>query len=151
MREGGRLDAVVDWAAKLPGQLARVAGLLHIARYSHEDPARIEIDERDMLGAIAIVKTLESHALRAFDLMQEDLELSGARRIRDWLVRTGSRTFSARDAFDQNRCMFPRRKDLDPALKCLAEHELIRELPRPNSRGRPSERYEVNPKLFSAP
>ncbi|MFN8390097.1 MAG: YfjI family protein [Bdellovibrionota bacterium] len=148
LKPGGRFEPVTDWASKLPGQVCRIAGLLHVMRIAHAGASVLTISETDMWSAIRMGMNLEIHALRVFDAMEELPELAGARRIRNWMLRTRGYTFSARDAYDQNRSFLKRRPALDPLLRVLEEHCMIFRVDEKFAGpGRPSERYEINPKL----
>ena len=75
MRGGGRFEFIKDWAGKLPGAAARLAGLLHCATHAHGEPWKEPIGLHTMTQTLNIAAVLCDHALYAFDLMEADLVL----------------------------------------------------------------------------
>lgn len=149
MAEGGRFEHVTDWAGKLPGAVARIAGLLHVARYAHDGPQGREIGQADVEAAIMIGDVLSAHALAVFGLMGADESLDGARAILRWIRRTGRESFTAGECYRENRARFKNPDEVPPCLATLEGHECVRLLPsEPNPRrGRPGRAYVVNPRL----
>lgn len=144
--EIGRLSHITDWAGKLPGAIARIAGLLHIFRYAHKKPHEYKISLEDMSAAIKIGHALTSHALVVFDLLQEDDAMNVARLIYLWIREQKRLMFSRRECsrkfrgFDKN--------ELKAGLEKLEEAEITRQLQQTQFSGRPSDRYLVNPKVL---
>ena len=98
MRDGGRLEEMADWASKLQGAVARIAGILHLADAPAEPPsARPEIAPAVMARAVRLARCLVEHGLVAFGLLDADPAVVGARRILDWLRRTQRRRLTIRD------------------------------------------------------
>ena len=58
------LDHITDWAGKLPGAIARIAGLLHIMRYAYDSTDEYSISEYDMSCAIKIGQCPIGHAIK---------------------------------------------------------------------------------------
>ncbi|SDH02596.1 YfjI family protein [Pseudonocardia oroxyli] len=142
------LAHMTDWASKLNGAIARLAGLLFLADvlptgWGEPIPPR-HLDAAARLGHYFL-----GHALAVFDEMAADPETDDARHVLDWILRTGRTEFSRREAFSAlSRLRFRKVADLDPALQTLAEHGFLRQLePPPGTRaGRPaSPRWEVHP------
>jgi hypothetical protein len=73
-----------------------------------------------------------------FDLMSTDQAAARAHAVWDWIERTGTVRFTARDAFTAlSRPKFPKMADLEPALAVLEQHGYLRKLPhgtRPTAR-----------------
>ena len=102
----GDLGPLTDWAAKLAGNLVRVATMLTV----YQDPGAQVVGECEMRCALAMAPYLIAHAWRAFDLMGNDVygRLEPARNIVAWLRKraTGLRAsgedplapFTVRDA-----------------------------------------------------
>lgn len=76
LRKGGKLEICQGWGGKLCGQTARIAGLLHLARYGCSSTC---VNEDTMYDAIEIGKTLCTHASRVF----ENFILSSDSRIKE--------------------------------------------------------------------
>jgi hypothetical protein len=147
MGEGGQLAHLTDWAGKLPGAIARVAALLHIARYLDTVEALNEVDDKDMRAAIRLGFCLSQHALAVFDLMGADNVLDGARIILKWILRNRFSRFTFRDCHHDNKSKFPKAKDLEPSIEILEERHYIREREKEKTPHRPSRIFDVNPNL----
>ncbi len=147
MREGGTFAHITDWAGKLPGAVARIAALLHVARHAAADPAAEEISIVDMSAALRMADTLSAHALSAFDLMGADPALDGARVVLRWIAREGKETFTFRDCHYAHKNRYKHAAELEPVITVLIERNFIR--PRVEKvTHRPSRVFEVNPGLF---
>ncbi|MDG3005384.1 DUF3987 domain-containing protein [Paludisphaera mucosa] len=153
--EAGPLAGMADWAGKLSGAVARIAGLLHMAdhatdRAPWEAPISAGVVER----AVRIGRYLIPHARVAYDLMDVDPLVEDAEHLLGWIRRRdggaadAGRTFSKRQAFEGVKARFKKVTALDPALELLEKHHFIR--PRagerlPNRGRPPGPAYEVNP------
>jgi hypothetical protein len=149
----GPLAEMADWAGKLPGAVARIAGLLHLAdRADEQAPSEAPIPVDTMERAIRIGRYLIPHARAAFDLMGLDPLVADARYVLTWIRRQAAGhvgcTFTKRDAFEGTKGRFKQVADLEFALALLQKHHSIRMLPAEPQPGRgrpPSPTYEVNP------
>jgi replicative DNA helicase len=149
---GADLSHITDWASKLVGATARIAGLLHLAQHGGDlDAGGLRPLDLDTIRAAARLGSYYlTHALAVFDLMGSDRCTEDARIVLDWITRTGTTTFSRRDAFSGlSRSRFPKAADLEPALLMLEDHGWIRRQATPpttSAGGRPpSARYDVHP------
>ena len=147
MREGGNFAHITDWAGKLPGAVARIAGLLHVARHVEEDASKVEIGIEDMSAALRMADALSAHALAVFDLMGADPALDGARVILRWLQRERKEEFTFRDFHYSHKARYKRAAEIEPAIEVLMERHFIRARVEKVSH-RPSRIYEVNPGFF---
>lgn len=143
--EMGYLTHIADWAGKLSGAIARMAALLHIARYAHQNPCSFSISFKDMDSAVKIGHMLISHALFVFDQLLEDEEQGLARKLCAWIKQEKLTSFTRRDASRKFRQAV---NELPAALLLLEQSEIIRKAARSSATGRPSDRYEVNPELI---
>lgn len=143
--EGGELNHIQDWAGKLPGLVARVAGLVHVARYATVNPEAYPVSAQDMQQAISWGYAAQSHALAAFDFMGADQALEDARTVQKWIERHSLKVFTFRDCHRGNQRRFPRADDLLPAIRVLEERHFIRDVPQETQPWRPSKHYVVNP------
>jgi hypothetical protein len=148
--DGGVLAGIRDWASKLAGAVARIAGGLHLVKhYRHEKPWTIPISRETVLAAWAIGEYLQAHALAAFAMMGADPNVSMAQRLLQWIERQQQPQFSLRDCHQHHRNV-TRPDDLLPALKILEGRGFIRRLPQAQRTGpgrRQSPAFEVHPKL----
>jgi hypothetical protein len=148
MAEDGPFAFMRDWAGKFPGAIARVAALLHIARFSHGHPWSMEISRDDMKAAIKIGHVLSDHAMAAFDLMGAELSIDGARIILAWIKRNQWQVFTYRDCHYAHKSRFKRANDMEPAIEVLQERYFIREIAAEKKPYRPSRFFEVNAQIY---
>ena len=147
MRPGGSLEELKDWGSKLPGAVARIAGLLHFAEHgpgAGSKPISVNIvDASCIIGGY-----FKEHALAAFALMREDPRIEAAKRILEYLALDEPDTFKARDVIHRKNA-FKTKDDVMPGIKVLIERGYIRECAKEyRGAGRPeAESYEINPKM----
>ncbi|HOH28216.1 MAG TPA: DUF3987 domain-containing protein [Candidatus Hydrogenedentes bacterium] len=149
---GGAFCHITDWAGKLPGAVARLAGVFHLARHAFERAERLDVSAEDMAAAVRLGRVLGQQALIAFDCMGADAALEDARAVLAWIRRDGLQTFTRREAHAAHKHRFQRVNELQTALDVLVERHYVRQEPRPTGPrgGRPSAVYEVNPAVLGA-
>jgi len=147
LREGGRFEHIKDWAGKLPGAAARIAGLLHCAKNPNQ-PWAETIDLETMQNALGIAATFSDHALIAFDLMGADRSLEQARKVWRWVEHGRYESFTKRNCFNALKGTFHRVANIEDPLKVLIEQNYIREIPKEKKVGKPSTKYSVNPEII---
>jgi hypothetical protein len=157
LAESGELGGMTDWAGKLAGAVARIAGVLHCmecvskgtgGRKPWEEKISDDIVER----AVKIGRYLIPHAQAAFAEMGTDPTVEEAKHVLRWIERKGVDTFTKREAFEGTKGRFRRVTALEPALDLLVAHGYIREAESPERKGpgrKPSARYEMSPFLKS--
>jgi hypothetical protein len=151
MRVGGRFEYIRDWAGKLPGAAARIAGLFHCAQEATRQPWNKDIDVETMKMALTLTAILIDHALAVFDLMGADAGLDGARKVWAYVERCRHGRFTARDCFQKLRGTFRRMQQLEPAFDVLVERGYLMETDSErNGPGRPSRTFVVNPQAMEA-
>ncbi|GAA1858778.1 hypothetical protein GCM10009836_43770 [Pseudonocardia ailaonensis] len=146
------LAHMTDWASKLNGAIARLAGLLFLADilptgWGEPVPAR-HVEAAARLGHYFL-----GQALAVFDQMGADPVVDDARAVLDWISRGERTLFTRRDAFSGlSRARFRKVADLDPALQLLHDHAFIRlGIPAAPTGGRPaSPAWEVHPRAAEA-
>ncbi|MBF0423710.1 MAG: DUF3987 domain-containing protein [Magnetococcales bacterium] len=149
MRDDGQFANLSDWAGKLPGAVARIAGCLHVAKHAMGCPWDHHINEDTMEAAIRLGEVLEAHALAAFDLMGADPAIENARIVLKWLIRKGELHFTFRDCHYSHKNRFRRADELEPALEILTERHFIRPHAQKDKVAyRPSRVFEVNPAII---
>lgn len=87
--DGGRLESLRDWCAKLPGGALRLAGLLHVAEHGHKNTA--EIGDDTMHRAVKVCALLIPHAVAVFDMVGADPGVEDAKVLWRWIERQGKR------------------------------------------------------------
>lgn len=147
LSEGGSLERLAEWVAKLHGTVPRVAALLHLADNNRVGDA---VSPATMVRALRLGDYWLSHALVVADIWSLDDTLEGARRALQRLVAKGMDAFSERDAWIANRsAAYPAMGDFRPVLALLEEYGWIRKVLaecEPSRAGRkPSPRYVLHP------
>jgi hypothetical protein len=149
LAEGGEFEHMRDWAGKLPGAAARIAGLFHCYEHAGKKPHEHPVSLLTMDRALSLAKKLSRHALAVYDLMEADVTIEGARKILRWIIRTGSVSFTGHDCHSALKGTFKTRKELDPALQALGERGYIRKFEEQGEKrpGRPRGTYIVHPSI----
>ena len=148
LREDGRFEYIRDWAGKLPGAAARLAGLLHCAD-NPSNPWTVPISKETMTAALSLAAVFADHALIAFDLMGGDPALEGARKVWRWVEKNRFPEFTKRDCFQTLRGTFKKVKMLEEPLGILTERNYLqaKEINSESGKGRKSIRYFINPEI----
>lgn len=147
LRDGGMFEHIRDWAGKLPGAVARLAGILHCAGHADGSPHAHTINLATMEAALAIGAILERHALAAFSVMAVDSNLDAALKVWNWVAQQRQETFSQRDCFQALRGTFHDMAGIRPAFETLVERGYLFPLPVSPKVGRPSQGYRVNRRI----
>ena len=147
MRPGKQMASMKDWGSKLPGAVARIAGLLHFAEHgqqAEDKPISVGI----VNASAAIGAYYREHAFATFGLMRENPEIESAKKILDYLILHKPDSFKGRDVL-RNKNAFKSMGEITPGLKLLVERNYIREKGKSTPvYGRPEATiYEVNPKV----
>jgi len=148
MSPGGEMFTIKDWGSKLAGAVARIAGLLHCAKYGDEavhKPISVTIVD----DSVTIGRYYRSHALASFGLMGEDYQIESAKKILEYLLLHKPGSFKGRDVL-RHKNIFKNMGEITPGLNLLVERNYIREAKNdsPVSFGRPEAIiYEVNPQV----
>lgn len=149
MRDGGEYEYIRDWAGKLPGAAARLAGLLHSAEHAQTLLVHLTISLYTMRRALALAAFYAVHALVVFDLMGADPDLEKARHVWGWIQRLQKNEFTARECFQALRGTYKRMEQLNPAFPVLIERGYLIEQDPPaepiGKPGRKSRVFTVNP------
>src|SRR5450759_1583471 len=86
MSPGGSLDLIKDWGRKLPGEVARIAGQLHMAEFGKagiEKPISVTF----VTASCVLGGYFREHAIAAFNQMKEDPRINTAKKILSYLKR----------------------------------------------------------------
>lgn len=142
--EGGRFESISDWTSKLPGAVARIAGLLELAEVGLGADS---VSQVAMEQAVRLARLLIPHAQAAFGLLGTDgTDVDGAAIVK-WLQASELEEFTRRDC---QKAMEGRFRNMDRLLKALArleQQDVLREFKRQNRGTGPSVCYRVNPKV----
>lgn len=146
----GKLAHIADFAAKLPGAVLRMAGLLHIVqnlKSAHID----RISEDTMKNAVKLGWYFLSHALKVFSYTGADEQTAAAQYAVKRLMKAPALILSKSEIHSLCRGRFDKIESLMPVLKNLVQLGYLREIPtdRTATTGRrPEPRYELNPLYF---
>ena len=138
--EIGDLSAIVEWAAKLPGQTLRLAGNLHALRTGRLDGT---IDLETMEAALKLADYFSDHALVVFAKMGADPRLDDASHVLGWLRARRPSEVTTRDVTRSKDWAAERARN---AFELLADYGWVRREPS-GGPGRPSERWATHPDL----
>ncbi|MBV8772859.1 MAG: DUF3987 domain-containing protein [Deltaproteobacteria bacterium] len=150
MREDGRLFHLTDWGGKLPGQLLRVAGNVHVATFANKGATFTElvIAEELMRRVVALGEVLTTHALAVFRLLAADPAVELAKKIWRHVEKRRLLNFRERDALYWLKTSVEDMEQIRAGLDALVNHGYIEELPPPIPRmrkGRPvGQSYKVS-------
>lgn len=147
--DSGDLHDLSDWAGKLAGNIARIAGLLHLAEHGWQGTT-VAVSAETMAGAVEIGNYLIPHAQVA--LAAPGRDFSRARAALHWLRGSGLGTVSVRDAHRALQSgRFPDAQSVRATLDVLVDHGHLRVLPQPAPGPKggqpPSPRFAVHPEL----
>jgi hypothetical protein len=150
LAEDAEFGDMTDWAGKLAGAVARIAGILHMLDHAGEArPWAHPVAGSTVRRAVKIGKYLVPHAKYALAVMGTDPTVEDAKYILRWIERKANGRFTKRDAFEGTKGRFGKVAELEPGLELLIAHGYIREeLHADDRRGpgrRPSPTCEVNP------
>lgn len=151
-RPGGDFAHMTDWGGKYVGAVLRIAALLHLAEHVRDGWDR-PISLATFQNARQIGEYFTVHAQAAYDAIGADPAVADARALLEWIERTGTTQFSARDVLSSLR-RFKKVADLDPGLRVLESHGWIRRVPTAPKTGRGRKAgpvYETHPDATGMP
>jgi len=150
----GDLSGIAEWASKLAGHVARIAGLLHLTKNTDAPEYGRVIDGDTISNAIDIGRYLIAHAKRAFACLNTDPAVKVVTRAVAWIKRHRRTEFTKRELYQGLKGKtgaVATVKDLKEPLELMVEHCCIRpKVPGHSGKkgGPASESYEVHPDLF---
>lgn len=147
LREGGSLHYLTDWGSKLPGAVARIAGLLHFAEHGLK-AGELPISVNIVSASCVIGAYYKEHALATFGVMTEDPRIKAAKLILDFIQKYQGDTFKVRHILEAKRTL-KTADDVLPGIKVLLERGYISIYEKKYTGvGRPEAiEYFINPKI----
>ena len=145
--EGGRYESISDWTSKLPGAVARIAGLLELAT---SGLGATEVSFESMDNAISLSRLLIPHAQAAFALLGTDATDVDAAAIVRWVQAHALTEFTKREAQKAQEGRFRNVERLQKALDRLEHQDVVRAFKRHNKGAPPSSCFAVNPKALAS-
>ena len=146
MRPEGKLYPLKDFGSKLPGSVARIAGLLHFAEFG-QDAINHRVSVSIVNASCVFGIFFLEHAAAIFGAAGEDQRIKVAKQIMDSIVRHRWLSFKGRDIL--RNTSIGNMDEASTGLKILIERGFIRAgSPTEKGQGRPeAASYDVNPKL----
>ena len=152
MAPEGDLHRFADWASKLAGGVARIAGIFHLINHRRGYPEKVPIPKETIEAAWIVGHYAIPHAVTVLSQNLHGAPAELARRVAGWIERrSGGGPFFT---LGQVRKTFPAadpKTDLPDALEILEVHGYIRETGRTSTSGRGRKadgRYEISPALL---
>ncbi|MBL8373793.1 YfjI family protein [Accumulibacter sp.] len=143
----GKLDAIADWASKLPGAAARIAALFELAE---SGDAANSVGKTSTGQAVKLCRLLIPHAHAAFGLLGADPIDADALAIVKWATVPGK----GRPTFKKSECQkalegrFRSIAKLDKAIERLEQGDVAKVEKLPNKGARATTLVRMNPRLF---
>jgi len=125
MQLGKSMASMQDWGSKLPGAVARIAGLLHYAEHGQQATGK-PVSVNVVNASAAIGAYYREHALATFGFMGENPEIESAKRILEYLILHKPDSFKGRDILRHKNAL-KTMAEVTPGLKLLIERSYIRE------------------------
>ncbi|MGE5612377.1 MAG: DUF3987 domain-containing protein [Bacillota bacterium] len=151
----GDLLSIRSWASKLPGAVARIAAICHVAGHVGQQPSGQRISSPTIASAIEMGRRLIPHALAAHRLM-----LGGSRTVAGDVVAHYTAEGWPRKPQGQSEWWRQVRRyvgdssaDFEPVARVLVDHGYLIEIEPPESPrgGRPPRYYRANRRLLELP
>ncbi len=147
LADGGKLAHITEWGAKLPGQCARIAGLIQLLLTGRESN-QVELDAVER--AVKLCGLLVKHAHIAFRLLGSDEVESDAIFLMKWVKDGGFDEFDRNVAHRAMHNKFHTVARLKLAAERLEEWNVLSpELSRKNQNSRATPYYRVNYRLHT--
>ncbi|MDG1287889.1 MAG: YfjI family protein [Rickettsiales bacterium] len=146
LRDGGELYPLQGWAGKIAGFIARIAGLIHLAKGLNEFS---EVDIETMQAALKIGKALIEHAKTAYKLIGLEPTERNAYTVFKFLEGYGLPQISRSEltiAMKHNM----KSPELTEALKDLEGRHIVSEHKEKGSGSRAITMYRISPRIHDA-
>ena len=149
MREDGSLGSLRDWGGKYVAAVARIAGLLHLAKHvtSANHGLKTPIDDTTVWAAADLGCYFKFCAIQAFEVMALDPARADAVYLLERIKALGVRTVSERDMLRAAQ-RFQKKADLLAAIETLVDFGWLqlKVAPQQTGKGRPSSpTYKIHP------
>jgi hypothetical protein len=146
-KPGGRFEAITDWASKIAGAVARIAGAIHLIERLGSQPTEPAIPASVVDRAVRIGRYLCEHALAAFREIGMTQTQRLAIKILRWLRRKRVEEFSMRELRQDLRSgTASQQEHVFQALSMLEDGGQLERLPEVKKDGpgrRPSPRWRA--------
>lgn len=148
-RNNGDLANLKEWTSKLPGQVLRLAGLMHVAKYRKE-AGKTPVDYFSMKEACDLAWTYYiDHARHAHQIMGDDKNMEKAGKLLKAIDKHNFEVFTAYDAARNLRDLsFKKGADAEIFLNILVDYGYLK-IERDQNGRRVFYKYIVNPKWIA--
>lgn len=137
--DGGSMELMRDWGAKLVGATLRLAAVMHCVKFGPTTP----VGGPTFAAAVSVARYLVPHAEAVLHMMagKDESFDNDAHYLLKWIERHGRQEFTKSEAQHHGKRRFPRADDIDPALTELTRRGYIRLRPaKATGPGRPRRR-----------
>ncbi|MEK4187768.1 MULTISPECIES: YfjI family protein [Paenibacillus] len=155
LRDGEELshDFLRSWSERIPGQIVRIASLLHVSEQAmfgmpFDDSFERKISEETMNKAIALGNYFIAHAKAAFGCFKSNLEIEDAKYLLEVLKRKQIQKYKRQELWSTVKGKFGTAEKFDSALIILAERGFLRADITKSLRGRNGMSIECHPDLI---
>jgi hypothetical protein len=155
LREGKDLshDFLSSWSERIPGQIVRIASLLHVSEQAmygmpFDDTFERNISEETMNKAIELGNYFIEHAKMAFGCFNSNSEIEDAKYLLEVLKRKQIQKYKRQELWSTVKGKFGTAEKFDSALIILAERGFLRADITKSLRGRNGMSIECHPDLI---
>lgn len=145
MADSEPLSIIAGWGSKFAAQVARIAANLHLVAHGANQSV---IGAQSMGQAIHIGRFIESHTRAVFQAMGHNPAIVTAKKVARQIISEGLTEITRRDVMRIDRTIAV--ADAQVAIDLMVEHGYLVPRQAEKRRGRPSDRYAVNPAVFKA-
>jgi hypothetical protein len=146
----GELSFMGDWAGKLPGQMTRIAGLLHcINAFEHgNNPLDTAINTDETRAAAMLAGYFLAHAKAIYSEQAEPKEITNARYLWNRITSANAPQIGKRELLRLTHGKDKKTFDIAESMAVLVERGYIRVDNVPTG-GRPAETITINPEAVN--
>ena len=143
MADSEPLSMIAGWGSKFAAQVIRIAANLHLIEYG--DSVSM-VNAATMEQAIHIGRFIESHTRAVFQAMGHNPAIVTAKKVARKIVSEQLTEVSRRDVMRFDRTIDV--TDAQTAIELMVEHGYLVAGHSEKRKGRPSDKYRVNPAIF---
>ena len=143
MADSEPLSNIAGWGSKYAAQVARMAANLHLMEDGHDQSV---ISDQSMEQAIRIGHVIESHTRAVFQAMGSNPAMETGLKVVRKITAENLSELSRRDVMRFDRTIDV--EEAKTAIDLMIDHGYLIAQHTENRRGRPSDRYDVNPAVF---
>lgn len=146
-------DFLRSWSERVPGQIVRIASLLHVSEQAmygcpFDDSFNRQISEETMGNAITLGNYFIEQAKAAFGCFKSSLEIEDAKYLLDVLKKKNIPKYKRQQLWSAVKGKFGTADNFDSALVILAERGFVRADITKSLRGRNGMSIECHPELI---